>query len=189
MQHLPAVVVHERRGTWARQLRPRLAGWPIRWSETRSAADLEGALAGTPYPILVLDLADRPRAGLEHLCGAALVAPRALTLVLDPGAGDGVALLARELGATHVLSGVVPPPAVAAWVARWLPLARRRAEAEGWTPRRRPRPLPEPRPALIRTPPRRPPHRGVHPLWLEVSYPTCSARRAPHRPSRTCWPP
>ncbi len=128
-----AVVVHERRGTWARQLRPRLASWPILWAETRSAADLDRTLDGTPWPILVLDLADRPREGLKHLAVAQSASPHCLSLVLNPGARDEVDGLAREFGATHVLSGVVPPPTVAAWVVRWLPLARRRIDAEGWT--------------------------------------------------------
>jgi len=131
MQRLP-VVIHERLGAWSRQLRPRLAAWPIRWSETRSAADLEAALGRSACPILVLDLADRPRAGLEDLGRATLAAPGVLALVLDPGARPGVALVAREFGATHVVSGVVPPPAVAALLERWLPLARRRADAAGW---------------------------------------------------------
>ena len=151
MQRLP-VVIHERLGTWSRQLRPRLAAWPIRWSETRSAADLEAALGGAACPILVLDLADRPRAGLEDLERAIRAAPDTLSLVLDPGARPGVALLARELGATHVLPGVVPPPTVAAFLGRWLPLARRRVEAAGWAadaapdpePWRHPGPIPRP---------------------------------------------
>ncbi len=131
MQRLP-LVIHERHGAWSRQLRPRLAGWPIRWSESRSAADLEAALFLESCPILVVDLADRPIAGLDALGMAVVVAPNALSLVLDPGAYPGVAVVARELGATHVLSGHAPPPAVAELLARWLPLAGRRAEAEGW---------------------------------------------------------
>lgn len=132
MQRLP-VVIHERLGTWARQLRPRLAGWPIHWVETRAAADLEAALRLGPCPILVLDLADRPRDSLADLGRAILATPNVLALVLDPGARPGIPLLARELGATHVLSGSAPPPAVAALLARWLPLARRRGEVDGWT--------------------------------------------------------
>ena len=41
-----AVVLCERLGTWAAQLRPRLQDRPVRWFETRSAADLDAALAG-----------------------------------------------------------------------------------------------------------------------------------------------
>jgi DNA-binding NtrC family response regulator len=139
-----AVLIHERLGNWARQLRPRLLGWPIRWVETRSTADLEAALAGMACPVVLIDLARRPRAALEDLDRAAQAAPNALILVLDPQAYEGVATLARELGATHVLSGPVNPPAVARLIARWLPLARRQAEGDGWSNALEPEPEPEP---------------------------------------------
>jgi DNA-binding NarL/FixJ family response regulator len=126
------MVIHERLGIWARQLRPRLASWPIRWAESRSAADLESLLARSPRPIVVLDLGNRPRSGLEALGCAVRAAPDVLVLVLDPAEHAGLATLARELGATLVLSGTVPPPAVAARLDRWLRLARRRAETDGW---------------------------------------------------------
>jgi CheY-like chemotaxis protein len=139
-----AVVLHERLGTWARQLRPRLLAWPIRWVETRSTADLEAALAGMACPVVLIDLARRPRAALEDLDRAAQAAPNALILVLDPQAYEGVATLARELGATHVLSGPVTPPSVAQLIARWLPLAQRQAEGDGWSYALEPEPEPEP---------------------------------------------
>jgi DNA-binding NarL/FixJ family response regulator len=126
------LVIHERLGIWARQLRPRLASWPIRWTESRSAADLEAALSRSSCPILVLDLGNRPRSGLEDLDRAVQTAPDALVLVLDPAEHAGIPTLARELGASLILSGVVPPPAVATRLDRWLRLARRRAEADGW---------------------------------------------------------
>ena len=44
-----------------------------------------------------------------------------------------VTSLARELGATHVLSGFVPPPQVAGLLTRWILLARRRIERDGWS--------------------------------------------------------
>jgi hypothetical protein len=126
------LIIHERLGTWARQLRPRVVGWSVRVVETRSADDLETALGRDPCPLVVIDLGGRTRAVLEELDRAAQQSPNALVLVLDPSAQAGVAPLARELGATHVLSGAVPPPMVVALLARWLPLARRRAEADGW---------------------------------------------------------
>jgi hypothetical protein len=126
------MVIHERLGIWARQLRPRLASWPIRWTESRSAADLEAAVSGAPRPIVVLDLGNRPLSGLEDLDRAVRAARDALFLVLDPAEHAGIPTLARALGATLVLSGVVPPPAVAARLALWLRLTRRRAEADGW---------------------------------------------------------
>ena len=139
------VVSHERIGTWVRHRRPRLLGWPVRWVETRSTADLETALAGMVCPIVLIDLGRRPpRAGLEDLDRAAQAAPNALILVLDPEAYEGVATLARELGATHVLSGPVTPPEVAQLIARWLPLAQRQTESDGWSIAREPEPEPEP---------------------------------------------
>jgi len=138
------LVIHERLGNWGRQLRSRLSAWPIRLVESRSAADLEGALAGMACPIVVIDLDRRPRAGLEDLERATRTAPSALVLLLDPGAHAGVAVLARELGATHVFSGVVTPPTVARLLDRWILLALRRTEADGWSSARKPEPESEP---------------------------------------------
>jgi hypothetical protein len=138
------LIIHERLGSWARHLRPRLAVWPVRVIETRSTADLESALERAACPIVVIDLGRRPRAGLEELDRAVGKAPLALTLVLDPGAHEGVATLARELGATHVYSGVVTPPAVAGLLARWIPLAQRRTEGDGWSGAWKSEPEPEP---------------------------------------------
>lgn len=131
------VVTHERRGTWARHLRPRLAAQgagpgPVRWVESRSGDDLERAVRGASAPLVVIDMADRPRAMLEDLDRAAQAAPAGLFLVLDPREHPGVPALAFELGATLVIAGVIPPPRVAELLLRWLPLGRRRAEADGW---------------------------------------------------------
>jgi len=139
-----AVVIHERQGTWARHLRHRFLAWSIRWVETRSTADLEAALAGLACPVVLIDLGCRVRAGLEDLDRAAQTAPNALFLVFDPEAHEGVATLARELGATHVFSGPVTPPEVARLLARWFPLAQRQAESDGWSNAREPRPEAEP---------------------------------------------
>ena len=139
-----AVVIHERLGVWARHLRPRLLAWPVRWVETRSTADLEAALVGLACPIVLIDLGRRVRAGLEDLDRAAQATPNALCLVLDPAAHEGVATLARELGATHVFTGPVTPPEVARLLERWLPLAQRQSESDGWSNAREPKPEPEP---------------------------------------------
>gem|GEM_PF-1051948 len=143
MANLP-LVVHERLGNWARQLRPRLSAWPIRLVESRSTADLTNALTGTACPLVVIDLAQRPRVGLEDLDRAMQTASQAMVLVLDAEAHDGVETLARELGATHVFSGSFTPPAVAQLIARWIPLALRRAEQDGWSSAWKPEPEPEP---------------------------------------------
>jgi hypothetical protein len=129
------LVIHERVGFWARHLRPRLFDRPARVIETRSTADLESALggAGVACPVVVIELGRRVRSGLDDLQRAMQIAPGALILVLDPLAHEGVALLAREAGAAHVIGGPVTPPEVAALVVRWLTLAVRRGEAEGWS--------------------------------------------------------
>jgi hypothetical protein len=53
--------------------------------------------------------------------------------VLDPESHHEVAGLARELGATHVASGFVPPPIVAALFARWITSAESRIGRDGWS--------------------------------------------------------
>lgn len=160
------VAIHERRGTWARQLRPRLADGPapIQWAEARSAGELVAAVAGAACPVVVVDVGARPRGALEAVDAAVRAAPNALVLVLDAADRPEVETLARELGATDVLSGRWPPPAVADRVARWLPLARRRAEADGWSPNP-PLPVPpwefdhpRPEPAPPASPPSPTPH-------------------------------
>ena len=119
-------------------LRPRLATCPVRWAETRSAADLDSALAGKTCPIVVIDLGRRVCAGLEDLDRAMQLAS-AMVLVFDPEAHEGVAVLARELGATHVISG---PPRHRLWPISCglAPAAQRQAEGEGWSSARPPRP-------------------------------------------------
>ncbi|GAC1466664.1 MAG: hypothetical protein NVSMB9_07460 [Isosphaeraceae bacterium] len=126
------LAIHERIGTWGRHLRPRLAGTRARIVETRSAEDLVGALARTVHPIVLCDLARRHAAALVEVDAALRVAPDALVLVLDPYPLAGAALLARELGATHVISGPAPPPRVEGLLLRWLSLAERRVERAGW---------------------------------------------------------
>ncbi len=72
-------------------------------------------------------------AGLNDLDHVLRKAPDAWVLVLDPEANDGVAGLARELGATYAVSGFVPPPVVADLLTRWVALAARRIERDGWS--------------------------------------------------------
>ena len=133
------LVIHERIANWARHLRPRLGDSGLRVVETRSAADLVAALGGSACPLVVVDLGRDPKAALEDLDAALQAAPGALALVMDPDSVGPAALLARELGATHVISGPAPPPVVARLLTRWAALARSRSEAAGWS-----RPAPEP---------------------------------------------
>lgn len=128
-----SIIIHERLANWSRQICPRFRGWPIRWSETRSTADLVRAASRSACPIFLIDLADRPGPGLEDLDAGLTAAPMALSLVFDPLSHDGISTTARELGATLVLPGVVVPPRVVALLQSWLPLARQRSESDGWS--------------------------------------------------------
>ena len=132
-----ALVLHERLGKWAAQLRPRLAGRPVRWFETRSAADLREILPGLGRPVVLLDLGSRVLEALGDLDQVVNLAPGARVLVLDPAARQEVAELARELGATHVMAGFVAPPEVTSLIDRWIGLAVEEQSREGWS-----RPLP-----------------------------------------------
>jgi hypothetical protein len=134
------VIIHERLGRWAGQLRPRFQGWPIYWSETRSTASLVTASRLSTCPILVIDLSDRPLKGLEDLDQAVTAARSSLSIVLDPADNDEVATLARELGATVVLGGVVVPPVVESLLRRWIPIVTQRGKAEGRSPMIEPTP-------------------------------------------------
>lgn len=128
-----SLIIHERVAHWSRQLRPRFDGRPIRWVETRSSGDLSQAATRTNCPILIVSLDEKPDRGLRDLFEALRAAPDALSLVIDPSGGDERAGLARELGATHVLSGPVVAPEVERWVRRWLPIAEARSAAFGWS--------------------------------------------------------
>ena len=128
-----AVILHERLGTWSAQLRPRLQGRPVHWIETRSATDLDKALLGLACPVVLIDLKRNVVKGLSDLDRLMRLFPGTRVLVLDPEAHDGVAELARELGATHVISGFVPPPEVACLIDRWITLADLQTDRAGWS--------------------------------------------------------
>ncbi|QDV36575.1 hypothetical protein [Tautonia plasticadhaerens] len=125
------VVIHERRGSWAAQLRGRLHHRPVRWRETRGTEGLLDALGGSPCPILVLDVGPRAAEGLDRLVRASARAPSALILALDPEDRPEVRHLARPAGASMLWSGFAPPPDVAALVDRWIDVARLRASRAG----------------------------------------------------------
>ncbi len=126
------LVVHERRDLWVRQLRPRVVGLPVTVRESRSAADLGRALSADPAAVVVADLGAEPFDRLSELEHCRRSLADALVLVLDPESIPGVALIAREVGATLVRSGFVSPPDVARILTRWITLASRRSEAAGW---------------------------------------------------------
>ena len=105
----------------------------MRWFETRSAADLDAALAGVACPVVVMDLGSDAVDGLSRLGRVVQQSSAARVLVLDPESVEGVGELARELGATYVISGFVPPPEVASLIDRWVNLAAAQSEREGWT--------------------------------------------------------
>jgi hypothetical protein len=128
-----AVILHERLGHWNRQLRPRLHGRPIRWFETRSRADLDNLLVGLACPVVLVDLGKHAVEGLRDLDLILRRASDARVLVLASEAHEDVAGMARQLGATHVAAGFVPPPVVARLLERWVELAHRQVERSGWS--------------------------------------------------------
>lgn len=128
------LIIHERKGHWGRQLRPRVASWAVRPIETRSAEDLRSAARFHPFPLAVFDLGERPLSMLSDLDVFLDAAPGSLTLALDPTNHSEVAEIAWERGATFVLSGFARPPVVVELLTHWLTLSRRRAESDGWFP-------------------------------------------------------
>ena len=121
------IIVHERINEWFSLLRPRLADQPtIRWVESRSTADLSAAVVEGDAAIVVINLAKRTQWGLEGLAALGDTAADPLILVLDPDRVPEVPILARELGATLVWSGVVVPPRVETLFRRWIPLITHR---------------------------------------------------------------
>lgn len=128
-----AIVLHERLGNWSRQLRPRFHGRAVRWFETRSSSDLDAAIVGRAAPIVLIDLAGQSLDGLAAVERTRTSVPGGLILVVEPDAREEVCQLARELGATHVFSGAVPPPDVSRLLDRWIDLAADRSERDGWS--------------------------------------------------------
>ena len=127
------LIVHERLGNWARQLRPRLHNLPVRWYETRSRADLEGVLTGLSCPVVLIDPGKHLVNGLVDLDLILMRAADSLVLLQNGESDNEVTAPARELGAAHVLSGFVPPPEVAELLTRWVLLAQRQIERGGWS--------------------------------------------------------
>jgi DNA-binding NarL/FixJ family response regulator len=128
-----AVIIHERHGLWSAQLRLRLRHRPVRWFETRGRAELQSAVKGLAHPVVLIDLARDPLEGLGDLDELFQGSPAALVLLLNPQGDHEVADLARELGATHVCSGFVPPPEVARLIDRWIALAAEKSDHAGWS--------------------------------------------------------
>jgi hypothetical protein len=127
------VILHERLGNWARQLRPRFHDLPIRLIETRSSADLDAVLTGVACPVVLIDAGTQLASGLLALDLVLSRAPDALVLFDSHEPHCEASALARELGAAHVLSGFLPAPHVANLMLRWILLARRRIEQSGWS--------------------------------------------------------
>ena len=127
------VILHERLGNWIRQLRPRLSDQPVRWFESRSTKELEVLLIGLAFPVVLIDLGRQAAFGLNDISLVSLRVPDARILAIDPEGQAEVAVTARELGATHVISGFVPPPVIAELMAHWITAARRGIERSGWS--------------------------------------------------------
>jgi DNA-binding NarL/FixJ family response regulator len=126
------LIIHERRGRWARQIRPRVNGCAVTVIETRSGHDLAAAASRSACPIVVVDLSDRGdsvASDLDQLAGAS---DGALVLVLDPSPDSGLAEIALQMGATRVIPATTPPPVVVEILRHWLRLAHDRSQSAGW---------------------------------------------------------
>ena len=103
------VILHERLGNWNRQLRPRLHQHPVRWFESRSPADLEGFLEGLACPVILIDLGGSPSMASRRSASWPRGHPMRCRWSSTPEARSERRGLARELGATYIGSGYVPP--------------------------------------------------------------------------------
>ena len=128
----PTLTIHEQRGDWSRQLRPRLAPWGVALGETRSTRDLVEKLTGRAAPIVVISLSTQRMRMLADLIVARSHCPDALILVLDASPTLAEPDLIRQLGATHVISGVIITPAIVEILDRWFVLASLRLDHVGW---------------------------------------------------------
>jgi hypothetical protein len=90
-------------------------------------------LVGLCRPVVLIDLGRDPATGLRDLQCVIDRAADALVVVVDPESRRAVRRLARELGAALVLSGYVSPAFVAGLLERWIELAQRSIDREGWS--------------------------------------------------------
>ena len=87
--------------------------------------------------------------------------------------------MARELGAVHVASGFVPPPFVASLLSRWIDLAQRHIERDGWSRASQPDPDVEPwawLDDLLGDP------QGLHPIPTPITHGPIATSRADDGP-------
>lgn len=133
----PAVVLHERSGTWARQLRARLQDLPARWFETRSTSELTAATSACTSPVVLIESGTDPAPAIRDLARLVATASSPRILFLDPAGRPDVLRAAGEMGATLAPLDRPTPPEVAAIVRRWAALTALEIASEGWT-----RPLP-----------------------------------------------
>ncbi|WP_165071705.1 hypothetical protein [Paludisphaera rhizosphaerae] len=131
------VVLHERSGVWARQLRARLDGAPVRWAETRSTAGLLEAVIGDATPVVLIEGGPDPEKALREVAQVVERGSSPLIMFIDPFDRLDVMDAARDLGVTRAVSGRVAPPEVAELIGRWIGLSAKAYASEGWS---RPRP-------------------------------------------------
>lgn len=126
------LIIHERRATWARRLRPLMNGRAVRLVESRAAEEARTAAESAFAPIGIFDLTDRPAWSLEGLAAFRATAEDGFALAIDGRRRGDVVRAARELGATVVMEGPARPPDILYLIDRWLHLGRQRASREGW---------------------------------------------------------
>lgn len=135
----PLLVVRDSSGWWVDHLAPRLADVPIRVELMAGWGDADGE----PPAFGLFVLGENLTIGLESLDRFARLRPCPCILALDPLRLPGLPGLARELGATRIISGPVPPPLVATIFRDWAALRRRRIPQQAGAAMR-PTPLPHP---------------------------------------------
>ena len=133
--------------------------------------ELEVLLTGLAFPVVLIDLGRQSAVGLKDLGLVSLHAPDARILVLDPEAGRSWPALARELGATHVFSGFVPPPVVAELTR---PMGHGRAERASNSPAGPGQPSPTRRPT---------PGAGSRTTWASREHDRQASRLDPLAPT------
>lgn len=110
------IVIFERHGRRASEITPQIAKLPARIRETRNLVDFNTALAASPFPVAIIDLAEQDDLLHELLTGSVA----ADAFIVTVGACDDwwKSCSIREQGALCILPKAFPP-------GKWGPLLER----------------------------------------------------------------
>lgn len=101
--------------------------------ESRSTSQTLAAITGSTCAIVLIVVGADPLPTLRDLALITEGGSSTLVMLIDSQDRPEVRRLALELGADQTISRLVPPPAVANWLSRWIELAAGRIAREGWT--------------------------------------------------------